>query len=97
MPILTCSRILQSMVFKDIVRNTILITLILKKEGSGTTAFFPGCTLLAYASDLTRAAYSALQAQLGTIAFLEDCCGKVLYQFGLENVPGCLRRLYRSV
>ena len=57
----------------------------LKKEGSGTTAFFPGCTLLAYAPDLTRAAYRALQSQLGSVVFLEDCCGKVLYQFGLEK------------
>lgn len=47
------------------------------------TAFFPGCSLLAYAPSLSGKTLRALEGNLGTVTMLTDCCGKVLEQFGV--------------
>jgi len=45
--------------------------------------FFPGCTLSAYAPELTRAAHAWLQKQGLQLGFSDLCCGKPLASIGL--------------
>jgi fumarate reductase (CoM/CoB) subunit B len=45
--------------------------------------FFPGCTLAAYAPELTRAAHGWLQKQGLQLGFSDQCCGKPLASIGL--------------
>jgi Fe-S oxidoreductase len=45
--------------------------------------FFPGCTLAAYAPELTRAAFGWLQGRGLQVGFSDLCCGKPLDSIGL--------------
>ena len=45
--------------------------------------FFPGCTLAAYAPELTRTAFGWLQTQGLKVGFTDLCCGKPLDSIGL--------------
>ncbi len=62
--------------------------------------FFPGCTLAAYAPELTRAAYQWLKHQGISIGFSDLCCGKPLDCIGLaeenENLLDRLRSQIKS-
>ncbi|HZK43283.1 MAG TPA: (Fe-S)-binding protein [Syntrophomonadaceae bacterium] len=49
------------------------------------TAFFPGCTMMTYSPDLTRKVFATLSKSYSDIVFLEDCCGKPLYQIGVTK------------
>ncbi len=62
---------------------------------AGETAFFPGCTMITYAPALTRKIYATLKEIYPQLVFLDDCCGKPLYQLGVipraEKNRGVLR------
>lgn len=47
--------------------------------------FFPGCTLAAYAPELTRAAFNWLQEQGLQVGFTDLCCAKPLDSIGLAG------------
>lgn len=53
--------------------------------GASPHALFPGCVLLTYAPALVEELYHHLQANLGTLTLLTDCCGLPLAQLGLEE------------
>lgn len=57
----------------------------LAPTGDTASAFFPGCTLLTYAPDLTREVYARLRAEGGCGGVLTACCGKPLTQLGLAQ------------
>jgi Fe-S oxidoreductase len=60
------------------------------------TLFFPGCTLAAYAPELTRAAYAWLQQHGLAVGFSDMCCGKPLDSIGLpDQASRYLQRLRR--
>lgn len=50
----------------------------------GRVGFFPGCTMLTYAPDLTRKVYAALTEIYPDLVFVTDCCGKPLSQLGTQ-------------
>lgn len=50
---------------------------------SAEVVFFPGCTMLTYAPQLTRRVYQLLAEQQGCGGIWTGCCGKPLEQFGL--------------
>ncbi len=52
---------------------------------TGQTAFFPGCTMMTYSPVLTRRVYASLAKSYPNLLLLMDCCGKPLYQLGMEN------------
>ncbi|MDT8899817.1 heterodisulfide reductase-related iron-sulfur binding cluster [Anaeroselena agilis] len=54
-------------------------------KGEASRCFFPGCTLMTYAPELTRAVFSRLQKDCGCDGMLTDCCGKPLTQMGLPQ------------
>jgi len=56
----------------------------LKKERCDTI-FFPGCTLNAYAPELTRAAYGWLEEHEGPVGLSDECCGLSLMHIGLAE------------
>lgn len=47
--------------------------------------FFPGCTLMTYAPELTRAVFAELQASCHCDALAVECCGKPLSLMGLPQ------------
>lgn len=51
----------------------------------GPNALFPGCVLLTYAPPLIDGLYRHLQAKLGSLSLLTDCCGLPLAQLGLAD------------
>lgn len=55
----------------------------LNRENS--VAFFPGCTMLTYSPQLTRAVYSNLCRKYPDLILMTDCCGLPLYQLGLRD------------
>lgn len=57
----------------------------LNQSSPGSTAFFPGCTLMTYSPGLTRKVYETLQNNDPSLVLMTDCCGKPLYQLGLGN------------
>ncbi len=54
-------------------------------DQTSPVAFFPGCTLLTYSPELTKAAFNNLKQRYPELVLLTDCCGKPLYQLGLER------------
>ena len=54
-------------------------------SGSAGICFFPGCTLMTYAPELTRAVYFQLQASCGCAGIVSGCCGKPLSMMGLPE------------
>lgn len=48
-------------------------------------AFFPGCTMLTYAPDLTRELYKQLKGEYEQLTLLPDCCGLPLCQLGMHS------------
>ena len=54
-----------------------------KQEAS--TAFFPGCTMLTYSPELTRALFNQLDSEYEDLTLITDCCGLILYQLGLQT------------
>jgi len=48
-------------------------------------AFFPGCTMLTYGSELTRKLYYVLKQRYEQLTLLPDCCGLPLCQLGLRS------------
>lgn len=55
----------------------------LNTDQESQVTFFPGCTLLTYAPELTRAVYAQLNKAKDTM-LLMDCCGLPLSQLGLQ-------------
>ncbi|MBU2702343.1 Fe-S oxidoreductase [Sporomusaceae bacterium BoRhaA] len=49
------------------------------------TCFFPGCTLMTYSPNLTRAIYERLKDSCGCKGVWTECCGKLLDQIGLQE------------
>lgn len=47
--------------------------------------FFPGCTMLSYSPELTKAIFNNLALQYKGLSLLMDCCGLPLYQLGLKS------------
>lgn len=62
-------------------------------QGPGTvdTLFFPGCSLVSYAPDLTRAIGNWLTAAGYSWALSDDCCGSPLMSAGLADRAAALR------
>lgn len=54
-----------------------------KQEASA--AFFPGCTMLTYSPELTRALFNQLNSEYEDFTLITDCCGLILYQLGLQT------------
>jgi len=48
-------------------------------------AFFPGCTMLTYGSELTRELYKHLKQEYECLTLLPDCCGLPLCQLGMRS------------
>lgn len=51
---------------------------------AGETAFFPGCTMMSYSPYLCRAVFNTMSERYSDMVFFTECCGKPLYQLGLE-------------
>ena len=56
------------------------------------TCFFPGCTLMTYSPEVTRAVYRILQDNCDCKGVWTECCGKLLSQLGLQERLSDLRR-----
>lgn len=54
-----------------------------KQEASA--AFFPGCTMVTYSPELTRALFNQLNSEYEDLTLITDCCGIILYQLGLQT------------
>ena len=54
----------------------------IEADGPAGTCFFPGCTLMTYAPELTRAVYAQLQKSCGCEGMIGECCGKPLSLLG---------------
>ncbi len=54
-------------------------------KGEAESCFFPGCTLMTYAPELTRAVYARLRDNSGCDGLVAECCGKPLTQLGLPQ------------
>lgn len=54
-------------------------------RGPAPTCFFPGCSLLTYAPELTRAVYGALRSLGGCTGLITDCCGKPFSLLGAQH------------
>lgn len=54
-------------------------------QGRAESCFFPGCTLMTYAPELTRAVYHRLKQSCGCKGMLEECCSKPLSLMGLPD------------
>lgn len=70
-------------------------------ENTTGSCFFPGCTLMTYAPELTRAVYSQLQASCGCGGIISGCCGKPLTLLGLPErarnlTDGLIERLHKQ-
>ncbi len=70
----------------------------LAPPGETASAFFPGCTMLTYAPDLTREVFARLRDAGGCGGLIGECCGKPLAQLGLApradaTAAGLLARL----
>lgn len=48
-------------------------------------AFFPGCTMMTYSSELTREQYRQLNNKYSELTLIQDCCGLPLFQLGLQD------------
>jgi len=57
----------------------------LNQSSPAQTAFFPGCTMMTYSPLLTRKVFETLSANENDLLFFTDCCGKPLYQLGMEG------------
>ena len=47
--------------------------------------FLPGCTMMTYSPALTRKVYETLSEVYPNLVFFADCCGKPLYQLGMQD------------
>lgn len=57
----------------------------LNPDQASSAAFFPGCTMLTYSPQLTRALFFHLQKTYGRLSLISECCGLPLLQLGLQN------------
>lgn len=57
----------------------------LHPDRESPVAFFPGCSMLTYAPDLTRTLYTELNKEYKELTLLTDCCGLPLHQLGLKE------------
>jgi fumarate reductase (CoM/CoB) subunit B len=62
-----------------------------KGQAGAGTWFFPGCTLLTYSPQLTRAVFCRLQESLDCGGLWTGCCGKPLQQLGLKRRHDSMR------
>ena len=67
-------------------------------RGSTGTCFFPGCTLMTYAPELTRAVYAQLQKSCDCMGMVGECCGKPLSLLGSakSGSDGLIERLKKQ-
>lgn len=57
----------------------------LNQRTPGKVGFFPGCTMMTYASGMTRKVYQTLAETYPDLVFMPDCCAKPFYQLGMED------------
>jgi|GEM_PF-610822 Fe-S oxidoreductase len=57
----------------------------LNQSVPGKIGFFPGCTMMTYASVMTRKVYHTLAEIYPDLVFMPDCCAKPFYQLGMEE------------
>lgn len=57
----------------------------LNLSSPNNTAFFPGCTMMTYSPELSREVYTAISKIYPNPVFITKCCGKPLYQLGLQD------------
>lgn len=55
------------------------------REWGADTLFFPGCSLVSYAPELTRAVFAWLKGQGMEVALSTDCCGSPLRSGGFAD------------
>lgn len=55
------------------------------REWGADTLFFPGCSLVSYAPELTREVFAWLQGQGMAVALSVDCCGSPLHSGGFAD------------
>lgn len=67
-------------------------------KGEAASCFFPGCTLMTYAPELTREVYARLRDGRGCDGVIVECCGKPLTQLGLpQRASAAAGRLLASL
>lgn len=71
--------------FFSLFRHTWQIDYTDLKGDSGSTLFFPGCSLASFAPGLTRAVYDWLQQRGMDVGFSDSCCGLPLLNIGLAE------------
>ncbi len=54
-------------------------------KGEAERCFFPGCTLMTYAPELTREVFSRLKDGCGCGGMFTDCCGRPLADLGMTQ------------
>ncbi len=54
-------------------------------KGEAASCFFPGCTLMTYAPELTREVFSRLRDGCGCGGMFTECCGRPLADLGLAQ------------
>ncbi|MEL7565523.1 MAG: (Fe-S)-binding protein [Dehalobacterium sp.] len=57
----------------------------LKADQEGPVAFFPGCSMLTYAPELTRKVFRHLEEEYPGLILITDCCGLPFYQLGFKS------------
>ena len=61
-------------------------------------AFFPGCSLAAYAPELTREVFSYLEETFGTCTLIDQCCGSPLKSAGFtERYEALVQRIVDEI
>ena len=70
----------------------------LETVGSGrvSTLFFPGCSLVSYAPELTRSVCGWLKKQSISFALTDSCCGSPLSSAGLRERADALKQSLRE-
>lgn len=67
-------------------------------ENSTDVAFFPGCSLMAYAPELTRAVFEHMESCAGRITLIDSCCGSPLKSAGVpERANAMLQNLVSQI
>ena len=73
-------RAIYGIYFQDLTRH--IETADHAAESDCETAFFPGCSLAAYAPDLTREIFDTVQSLGGKTTMIDHCCGSPLKSAG---------------
>lgn len=68
------------------------------KDGDCKAAFFPGCSLMAYAPELTREVFSYIESFEGKTTLVDYCCGSPLKSAGfLDRAQNLAKRFVEEI